>query len=219
MTGVIVSLCGAALLCLFFLVRSVLWKREVSARPVLTVADIADAAPGTAVVVSGRTASFPVRVSPVLDRKCVWYEVARNRTQVISSNYDEHTRTVDQTWGDLGVYNEDGTRVAVTADLGRRPILAVPSPMVVEPPTNRPTTGSNSDFESISERLVEVGRTVVVTGVVEPDGTLGKRTWLDGTAQSTVEDVFARHVRFQRWMLSIALALVAVAMVIPHAFR
>jgi hypothetical protein len=170
-------------------------------------------------MVSGRTASFPVRVSPVLGRECVWYEVARNRTQVISSNYDEHTRTVDQTWGDLGVYNEDGTRVAVTADLGRRPILAVPSPMVVEPPTNRPTTGSNSDFESISERLVEVGRTVVVTGVVEPDGTLGKRTWLDGTAQSTVEDVFARHVRFQRWMLSIALALVAVAMVIPHAFR
>ncbi|GAA0906469.1 hypothetical protein [Virgisporangium aurantiacum] len=217
MTGVIVSLCGAVLLCLFFLVRSMLWKRRVSARPVLTVADVAAAAPGTAVVVSGHTASFPVRISPVLGQECVWYEVARNRTRVISSNYDEHIRTVDETWGDLGVYNEHGTRVAVTADLGRRPILAVRSPMVVEPPTNRPTTGSNSDFESISERLVEVGRAVVVTGVVEPGGTLGKRSWLDGTAQSTVDDVFARHVRFQRWMLSIVVALSAVAMVVPHA--
>lgn len=76
MTGVIVSLCGAALLCLFFPVRSMLWKRRVSARPVLTVADIADLAPGTAVVVSGHTASFPVRISPVLGQECVWYEVA-----------------------------------------------------------------------------------------------------------------------------------------------
>ena len=219
MTGVIVSLCGAALLCLFFLVRSVLWKREVSARPVLTAADVADVAPGTGVVVSGHTASFPVRISPVLGQRCVWYEVARNRTRVISSNYDEYTRTVEETWGDLGVYDEHGTRVAVTADLGRRPILAVRSPMVVEPPTNRPTTGSNSDFESINERLVEVARTVVVTGVVESDGTLGKRSWLDGTAQSTVDDVVARQVRFQRWMLSIALALSVAAMVVPHAFR
>jgi hypothetical protein len=218
MTVVVVSLCGGVLLCLFFLVRSVLWRRRVSARPVLSVAEVAAAAPGTAVVVSGRTAGFPVRTSPLLGRECVWYEVARHRTQVISSNYEEYTITVEKTWGDLGVYDEHGAHVTVGADLGGRPILAVVSPMVIKPPTNRPDTGTTSDFETISERLVEAGHLVVVTGVVTPDGTLDKGSWLDGAAQTTVDDVFARHVRFQRWMLSTALALLIVVVVVPHVF-
>ena len=91
------------------------------------------------------------------------------------------------------MYDDNGARVAVTAELGGRAILAVRSPMVVEPPTNRPVTGSNSDFESIHERLIEAGRPVVVTGVVEPGGTLGKVSWLDGTAQSTVDEMLTRH--------------------------
>jgi hypothetical protein len=219
MTVVLVLLCGGALLGLFFVARSVLWRRLVSARPVLTVGEAVAAATGTAVIVHGRTAAFPMRPSPLSGRDCVWYEVLKRHTRAVSSNYDETTITVEASWGDLAVYDEHGARMPVTVDLGVRPILAAASPLAGEFPPERATTGGNNDYTTISERLVEPGRPVVVTGVVQPDGMLGRSTWPDGSAYcATSAQLFRRHVRFEWWIgfVAIAFALSAVAVVLTR---
>jgi hypothetical protein len=220
-TFLITLLYCAAVLCAVMLWRTSLRWQRIGVRPVLSCAEVADAEPGTFVTVAGRTASGPTAVAAMSGWTCVWWEVIRVRTRVVSSNYEETTVLVDQVWGDPGLYGDRGELVRIEPDLGKRRLLAGRPPLMKEFGIDR---DGGSDYATAShdrlhERIVPPDTPVVVTGVVrlidgDPEARqLCRGGWVDGSAHAGLDELPGRYTRFNRWM--VALVLVFLAFAVP----
>lgn len=210
--------CGAVLCALMLWRTSLRWQR-IGVRPVLSCAEVADAEPGTFVTVAGRTASGPTAVAPMSGWTCVWWEVTRVRTRVVSSNYEETTTLVDKVWGDAGLYGDHGELVRIEPDLGKRRLLAGRPALRKEFAIDRDggKDYATASHDRLHERIVPPDTPVVVTGVVrliddDPEARqLCRDGWVDGSAHARLDELRSRYARFNRWMVAVLMVFLAFA--------
>jgi hypothetical protein len=187
--------------------RARLRRVRIAARPVLSIAEIADTEPGTAVVVAGRAASGPLLRAPWSGVPCVWWE-----DEVISV---PRTRSMSKTEesGAADLHDDAGSRVEIAPALGRSWLLGDRERMM------RKTFYRNYDYPDVSrtEHVVDAGTEVVVAGVVgiaifTPGGRrLNYVNWVDGTARAPLDELPDELIRTERLYLASAVLLILIA--------
>lgn len=221
----IALLYAGAALCAVLLGRTRLRWRRIGLRPVLGCAEVADAEPGTPVTVAGRTAGGPTAVAPMSGGTCVWWEILRIRTRVVSSNHEEITFHVDRSWGDPGLYGDRGEPVRIEPDLAKRPLLAGRSALIkiFAIDSDGGSDYASASYDRLREHSVPPDTPVVVTGVVRlVDGEPGARQlcrggWVDGSAHARLDELPGRYTRFVRRTVVLLLAFLALAVLLSRA--
>ncbi|GIF51146.1 hypothetical protein DFJ67_3386 [Asanoa ferruginea] len=194
--------------------RAWLRRLRIAGRPVLSIAEVADAEPGTAVVVAGRTAGGPpLLTGPWSGVRCVWWEDEVTTMVHHSSERFEYLTTSEQS-GDANLHDA-GARVEIAPALGRRWLLGGHERMMRQAFSRDYSAGGGR-----TEYVVDADTAVVVAGVVEiaapaPGGRrLGHVHWADGTARARLDEITDRLMRTQRLFLVSALSLTLVAVVL-----
>lgn len=161
----------------------------------LTVGQLVDVEPLTAVVVAGRTATGPPTEAPLSGLTCVGWQVEVQTLVQHSSEWEELVTDSSQ-GGDLHVYGEGDSRVWITPELAERDLLSGHEAMS-RTTVAEPGGGNPREFE----KIVDADTEVVVAGVVEvADGMrrLGKHTWVDGTSRAPLDHVLPRLALSER---------------------
>jgi hypothetical protein len=213
-TAVIVSLYGASAVCGGLFCYAWLRWRRIGVRPVVDCAALASVRPGALVMVAGHTAGGPVLTAPLSGWACVWYEVVRQKTRYVSSNYEETTSDVEATAGDAGVYGPGGGRVEIAPELGQRSLLSGRPPMMRA--LGDRDGGRDSTYSyRLHEHRVVADVPIVATGVVvetEPGlRRLDRGSWVDGCTQARLDELPSRYARFRRWTLVASVLLTGLA--------
>lgn len=189
--------------------------------PVVSCTSFAATEPGTAVILTGRTADGPLLAAPRSGRECVHHLTIYVHEYHPSEGGGTVTERDGPSNGDSRLHDEAGIAVDIDIDVevGRRNLFIGAPALLTDVPLDRPRFTDIPGYEYYERELITpAGRQVFAAGTVSPGRERLERYYtVIGSAVGDVSDLGRRFRTEIAWLAPIALALIgALILMLPN---
>jgi hypothetical protein len=190
--------------------------------PVVSCTSFTAAEPGTAVILTGRTANGPLLAASRSGRECVHHLTIYVHEYHYSGEGSTVTERIGPGEGDSRLHGEPGIEVDIDVEVGRRNLFVGAPALLINVPLDRPRfTDRPGDEYYERELITPAGRQVFAAGTVSPGRErLEPYYTVTGSAVGDVSDLGRRFRTEIAWLVPSALALTgAFILMLPNLVR